>query len=1077
MVTNDQGVTWFETKITPQDSGDVVAFQKQTTNTKDAVKPGERELQNAYNVSPEVLIEIRKYFTMRFGKDAPGLFNVIDNILKRNPTAVAYYLKGMINVSDRIDNMTITHETGHFIELFATEQERQMIQDIYGKPGDVMEDQRERFAEASRDYQESIGKGYGQSRKDKARGIIQRIIDRIKAIFGKLSPERKFWNKLDKELNIREPRLPREKWITNVEAARESTETPLFQKKKPAVKPKPEDQPTRQSAKPNKGGVGNLKISPDNVETVLEPIKPPSNLSSGDYNTDHIKIDDVSKEQLDIAVEDLRPQFENLLGKKLSNDEIIKLANNTNSILNKTVKRDETATAIAANLKLRERIAMAASQGKLDSDFVKDVLMDKAAGANIARQLNARRIDAEPKEATLIDTMLDSIMKTGVESDKVIEASKKYDLSKFEDQVKLYREFVKPKVEDWLDLLRYNSMLSSPNTHVVNTASNWQGTGLIAPLQKAIEGGLDFTRATITRKDRTRFAGEFAPYLVGYYSNVNNGIKAFTKVMKGQAANGNLDMKIIPLTTKDQKVLSKVEGTLNVVSRLLEGMDQFFTTMTSSGVESALQYRQQKGVKVPLATIQAKNETKYRLFRNELMVKDEGTLLNAIGYLANQVNTLRKAENPLVRTTAKLTFPFLVTPTNISKQAVEFTPLGVGTLPKNKDKTAQLAKMIIGASVVAMAAMLLGANRMTWGEPKDKKQKEAFKAAGLQPYSIKIGNNWVNYSRLHPALAFNLAILAAVYDSQKNGKLKEDAGTQILTALANVSQFYADATFLKNMSDIIDTTQGNISAPVKLASNYVTQFIPFRALAGWTNRFIDDVQRTVDPDANILQKQLQYVMMQIPFLSSKLPARTGPSGEPIKNTNVLINAFTPNKVTTEDPDFKQLFDVGKVTSEAQKGKTNEEIGKAIKDGDNQKARDIADKYNAEVTDGVNKAKGSGNLTKASQKIFDDALIELTDKSINSRKKYQERKDAEARGEVYKSDTPDKKTGTTTSNATSKTTGSGRATGPGSRGGRVSAGRTKRLSRAKSVKIGKVGRIGSLKSTAFKKQKRIKFKPV
>lgn len=1076
IVTDSKGVKWFETKITPQDSGDVVAFQKQTTSTKDAVVPGQRDLQGAYNPSKD-LVRIEKYLTKRFGKDAPRLFNVLDNVLKREPTAVAYYLKGMINLSDRIDNMTITHETGHFIELFATEQERQMIQDIYGKPGDVMEDQRERFAEASRDYQESIGKGYGQSRKDKARGIIQRIIDRIKAIFGKLSPERKFWNKLDKELNIREPRLPREKWITNVEAARESTETPLFQKEKPVVKPKPEDQPTRQSAKPNKGGVGNLKISPDNVETVLEPIKPPSNLSSGDYNTDHIKIDDVSKEQLDIAVEDLRPQFENLLGKKLSNDEIIKLANNTNSILNKTVKRDETAAAIAANLKLRERIAMAASQGKLDSDFVKDVLMDKAAGANIARQLNARRIDAEPKEATLIDTMLDSIMKTGVESDKVIEASKKYDLSKFEDQVKLYREFVKPKVEDWLDLLRYNSMLSSPNTHVVNTASNWQGTGLIAPLQKAIEGGLDFTRATITRKDRTRFAGEFAPYLVGYYSNVNNGIRAFTKVMKGQAANGNLDMKIIPLTTKDQKVLSKVEGTLNVVTRLLEGMDQFFTTMTSSGVESALQYRQQKGVKVPLATIQAKNETKYRLFRNELMVKDEGTLLNAIGYLANQVNTLRKAENPLVRTTAKLTFPFLVTPTNISKQAVEFTPLGVGTLPKSADKTAQLAKMIIGASVVAMAAMLLGANRMTWGEPKDEKQKKAFRAAGLQPYSVKIGNNWVNYSRLHPALAFNLAILAAVYDSQKNGKLKEDAGTQILTALANVSQFYADATFLKNMSDIIDTTQGNISAPVKLVSNYATQFIPFRALAGWANRFVDDVQRTVSPDANVLQQQLQYVMMQIPFLSSKLPARTGPSGEPIKNTNVLLNAFTPNKVTTEDPDFKQLFDVGKVASESQKGKTNEEIGKAIKDGDNQKAKDIASKYNTELRIEINKIRGPKNLTKASQKIFDDALIDLTDKSINSRKKYQERKDAEAKGEVYKSDAPDKKTKETTSKATSKTTGSGRATGPGSRGGKTTSGKTKRLSRVKSVKIGKVGRIGSLKSPAFKKQKRIKFKPV
>src|SRR3990167_1073085 len=184
-------------------------------------------------------------------------------------------------------------------------------------------------------------------------------------------------------------------------------------------------------------------------------------------------------------------------------------------------------------------------------------------------------------------------------------------------------------------------------------------------------------------------------------------------------------------------------------------MDQFFTTLTECGAKQALEYRAAKGVKV--GANQAAEEAQKRLFRGELNQLNEGGLLKGIDELTGKLFQLRSSDNFLVRNISKYTFPFVKTPMNIIKQGIEYSPAGLATIPGAANKTEQLAKVLIGSSVIAASATLLDSDLLTFGEPTSVKQKSAFRAAGRQAYSVKIGDKWYSYSKLHPAVSFNLA--------------------------------------------------------------------------------------------------------------------------------------------------------------------------------------------------------------------------------------------------------------------------------------------------------------------------------
>jgi len=470
--------------------------------------------------------------------------------------------------------------------------------------------------------------------------------------------------------------------------------------------------------------------------------------------------------------------------------------------------------------------------------------------------------------------------------------------------VNFYRKFVKPTAGEWIDVLRYNSMLSSPTTHIINTFSNAVNVGIVSPIEKGVTGTLDFLGGVVGKK-RGAFAGEALSYYKGAGKNIGDAAHRFAGVMTGNRAMTNLDLKFIPPASKGAKgVVTKL---LSVPTRFLEASDQFFTSLAEGGERAALELRKSKGVKVPLLEMKAKERAAYRVFRQDLFSKEQGSVLYAIDHLTSAVMKLRNSDSNIISTIAKFTVPFVKTPMNIFKQGLEYSPAGFSTIYGATNKAEQLSKAIIGSTVFAGAATMLASGRLTWGEPTSEKQRQEWRQAGIQPYSVKIGDKWFSYQKLAPGVAFPMAMVAVIDDVQKKKKLDDSTTEMILSSIAKYGEFLADQSYVKSIGDVLSAAKGGEAGIARVIGNYPQQFVPFRALGGWFARLTDNVQRKVDNKADFIDKQVQLFMMNVPGLTKKVPARLDKEGNPIPNRNRLINALSPVKVSTEDAKFKEVY--------------------------------------------------------------------------------------------------------------------------------------------------------------------------
>lgn len=687
---------------------------------------------------------------------------------------------------------------------------------------------------------------------------------------------------------------------------------------------------------PNSGGeIGGVTAKPQTnkgLETPLVENQPPQGNSGSSskiipqvdnptdpfFNVNRLNVKPEIKQAVKTAVEQSKPEIEKVVGKTLTNKEAIDLSNRTAKVLHNAVPRQQTLEWEAAMLKSRQILADEAQNGTVTPEFLDALMTVKSQGTDIARKLQSLSIGADAQTVTAKQVMLEAVLKQTDKVDEVLKAANGVDFNDFQKASEFYRKFIAPTREEWIDTLRYNAMLSSPNTHFNNIFSNIQGTGIVAPIEKTLTGTFDWMRSTVTGKDRKYLAGEGVEYAKGYYSNLGNAAKRFGDVMKGKVMGEYPELRDIPLSAGGKGKFK--EAALKLPQRLLEAADQFFTTLTSEGSKRSLEYRASKGVKVTDIAGKAGKEAEKRLFRAGFGQADEGPLLRSIEFIPEKIMEAKASTNPVIRATAKLSFPFVRIAVNLFKQGLEYSPAGVATIPGAKEKLPQFTKAFMGTMVGLGAAMLASSDRITWAKPTSEKQRGLWDKGGMQEYSVKIGDKWVSYSKLHPVLAFNLATVAGVKQALDNQKIDDGTAETMLTSLGNVMRFYADQSYVKNIGDFISATEQGASGMPKLAANYAQQFVPYRAFMGWLARTLDPVQRTATPDAGVLQKQMEYFFMQIPGLRQTLPEKTDIEGNPIENKNRFINAVSPAKVSTSNPDYENAYRIQKNIPKIQEAK-------------------------------------------------------------------------------------------------------------------------------------------------------------
>lgn len=576
--------------------------------------------------------------------------------------------------------------------------------------------------------------------------------------------------------------------------------------------------------------------------------KPPQNPPSGktpsttsipdtfNINTKNLKLNQQEKATLKTSVDSVKPALEEIKGKTLSHDEVIKAAK-TSDMLTTVVNRTDTLQAEAQILKARQQLVSldkevdamqksgnTAGMKQRMTELVNSMKVVVGTAADTGRKLESFKELA--KDESLRQQILKEILKTNADTEKVIDSASKINWGNAREVVKFYREFIKPSITDVLTEYRYNNMLSNPRTHMRNALSNIIQTFVTQPATIAFQGNIKGT----------------AQYYKGALTSFPDAIKAFMTSFRGE---------MMPTAKYEVTKMStgKLPRFMTIPSRAMEAADKFFSTLIKSG-EIA------RGVEEGVA----KKTAEYSLFRSELFPEGQGKLLNAIDTFTNGLYKLRKVSG------GDWFVPFLRTPMNVAKQWIEYSPAGLATLPGSANKKEQLAKTLIGSIVTAVGAKFAFDSATTWAAPTDPKQKQYFYDTGRKPFSVNINGNWVPMATFG-VYAFALALPAAVkyFKDESRTALTDNEIEKLGRMIPGMLNFWSSQTPLSGLGGFVRTLQGDIDYSVAKNLGFTaSQVIPFQALVRYISTAIDPIYRKTSGPIEQIQSSLPGVSKQLP---------------------------------------------------------------------------------------------------------------------------------------------------------------------------------------------------------------------
>lgn len=195
----------------------------------------------------------------------------------------------------------------------------------------------------------------------------------------------------------------------------------------------------------------------------------------------------------------------------------------------------------------------------------------------------------------------------------------------------------------------------------------------------------------------------------------------------------------------------------------------------------------------------------------------------------------------------QMVMPFVRTPTNLIATAVQRTPL-LSRFSKDLQEQLNSADPIIrsqaqgkfatGLVIYGGALSLVYKGLITGSGPVDPEQNRTWRAAGNQPYSIKIDGKWVSYQRLDP----NFMPLAAVanmadavsYSQAFSGDLKDIANIPVedlaVAVALGITKTVEDKAYFQGVANLIaaltSENPAQENAMIRLRDQYVSSFVP-----------------------------------------------------------------------------------------------------------------------------------------------------------------------------------------------------------------------------------------------------------
>lgn len=588
----------------------------------------------------------------------------------------------------------------------------------------------------------------------------------------------------------------------------------------------------------------------ERVQEVRRKIQPWTSESARRYDPAEITTPmETLADRLGTSPEEVQKFLKRKLGKAYNSEQIeqaarivVQESNRISSTLDDLLRKFNDATLSDADIATLYEIELEATE--LLAQYM-GVRAEAGRALNAFRKIKSvtervqKVLDAKSRDQMLVELQLMRDMTTG---ERVRFAGGLHEITK------------------WDMLLEYyiNSLISGPQTHVVNFASN--------SIMQVFEGAARFVAAAtnkdVTFKDAWRYAttfwGEFPRALMQARRYVLNE-DAVAQIVQGMER--DMAGKIERETLRPRAIPGRLGKIIRTPGRVLGAADMAFKIAIT---RAELKARTMKaGIPLDQATDEMKNAA-WKIAEKLTFTEDLGEWGKAISRVANQ--------HPLFR---MIVAPFIRTPWNIAKFAVtQGSPLGLLTneykLASREERAIMRGRMILGSSLAITAFMLAQAGLMTGGPPEDPREREHWYRLN-QPYSIKIGDTWVAFSRFEPlGMLMGTAGDFAVLMSRMTDM---EASEIIQNVFASIYRNLASKTFLRGFFDAISA----INDPVRYGETYLE-----RLSGGIVPVALAQVARTEDPYLRRVDSIFDAIRARIPGQREKLPLRLDVYGRPIR---------------------------------------------------------------------------------------------------------------------------------------------------------------------------------------------------
>lgn len=247
--------------------------------------------------------------------------------------------------------------------------------------------------------------------------------------------------------------------------------------------------------------------------------------------------------------------------------------------------------------------------------------------------------------------------------------------------------------------------------------------------------------------------------------------------------------------------------------------------------------------------------------------------------------------------------PFIRTPVNLLSWAVQHTP-GLNFLSERwrsdfaaggEARANAIARVVVGTGIAATAYSMAEQGSLTGAGMFDKEEGSVKRAAGWQPYSIKVGDKYYSYQRLEP-ISKIMGLAADLIELQTRSKDENDQQKIAYLSVAMFGNATISTTYLSGLNGIMQA----MTDPERHAGNFMEQYA-----SSVVPRIIGQPVAMADPYKREVDGIVEAIAAQLPYFREKLLPKRDVWGEKVLNeralgvTPITVTEVAKEKVRTE----------------------------------------------------------------------------------------------------------------------------------------------------------------------------------